>query len=219
MRIQYLRLFLLSCIAALLSACSGPETPQEVTTAFWEAVIDDDRRDVARYSTLADPDGYDGFGSKWAGYQLAWGRVVIDGDEAIVETELARQQGARERSRSLVTYLVRRDGAWLVDYKRTTRSFSGGAIGDLFNELERLGEEFSSQFNDSADEVNTQMERMLEELGQAQQELGERASEAMEQSAEELRRALQELDAAIQRSLEEDRRQPPPEDDRPLHSA
>ncbi|MFI2811841.1 hypothetical protein [Microbulbifer sp. JSM ZJ756] len=224
MRIQYpariLAAFALAAsVLALLAGCSRPETPQEVTQAFWGAAVDGDGGDVARYSTLGHPDAFDGFARDWEGYRPSWGRVIIDGDQASVVSEFARPDGARDSERSFVTYLVRRDDTWLVDYDRTARSVNGGLFGDMFNQFDRLSREFSRQFDQSTKDANAEVERMLEELEGAGQELGKQASEALERYSEELDKALQEMEQSIEQSLEEDQNSLPAPEQKPMDSA
>lgn len=212
MKTRHFRLIAITCIAILLSACFGPESPQEVTQAFWQATIDGDNRKAADYSTLASPRDYDGFSRDWADYRVSWGKVVIDGDEASIAGSFAGDG----HSRNFTTYLVRRDDTWLVDYERTNRSINGGVFGDLFNSLDRLGADFSEHFNTSAEEANAQLEQMLEQLGDVQQQLDEQATEALQEYEDELREALRQMDESIHQSLEENKekqssgdRQPP----------
>lgn len=204
-------------LALLLSACTQPETPQEVTEAFWNAAIGDDAAAVARYSTLTDAEvaedkAFDAFSSEWDGYQPQWGRVIIDGNEASVASTLSRQEGGRIRS--FTTWLVQRDGEWLVDYERTQMSIKGGAFGDLLNKFDRFSKDLSREFERSADEAGLQMDQVLEELESAGKEMSEQASEALEGFSRELQRTLEEMDESLQRQLEE-REAQPPEDEQP----
>lgn len=197
-------------LAVLLAACSGPETPQQVTEAFWKAAIDDDAASAVRYSTLTGAEGFDVFASEWDGYQPQWGRVIIDGDEASVVSKLSSPE--RGRIRSFTTYLVQRDGQWLVDYKRTAMSLNGGAFGELLNKFDIFSKDLSQEFERSADEAGVQMEQMLEELETTGKEMSEQASEALDVFSQELQRALQEMDESLQRKLEERKAQPPEEE-------
>lgn len=215
MRINYSGLIVALFSSVLLSACMRAETPQEVTQAFWAAAIEGDTSDVVRFSTLTTPDSYDGFSRNWADYHPSWGRIVIDDDKASLESEFSRPQGPSKSSRSFVTYLIRIDGQWLVDYERTARSINGGVFGDLFSQFDRLSKEFAEQFNVSAGEANLQMKQMLEELEETQKQLGEEASKAMEIYGDELREALQQMDNSIR--APEGNRENPPEETQELH--
>ncbi|WP_295797116.1 hypothetical protein [uncultured Microbulbifer sp.] len=201
MKLRHLYAAAIAALMVLLSACSGPESPQEVSAAFWDAAVRDDRSDVVRYSTLDSPERYDAFATDWGSYQPKWGRVIIDGNEASVASQLSSPEGAR--TRSFTTYLVQRDGVWLVDYQRTGMSLKGGVFGDLLSKFDLFSKDLSQEFERSADEAGVQMDQMLDELEHAGKEMSEQASEALEKYSQELQRTMQELDESMQRALEE----------------
>lgn len=207
MKNRHLPVFVIATILAVLSGCSGPESPQGVTQAFWGAAVKGDADDVADYSTLVSAEDYDGFSREWEGYVPTWGKVVIDGDEASVVSRFSGVEYSEHRRRSFTTYLVRQDGEWLVDYERTAMSINGGMFGDLLKKFEFFSRDFSRQFDQSTAEAGTQMEQMLEELESAGQSLGEQANEVLEKYSDELRRTMEELDETLQRTLEERREQ------------
>lgn len=78
MQANFRYLLLSVCTLLLVSACFSPKTPQEVTQAFWQAVIEDDKAGVVKYSTLANEKSYARFSHDWNGYQPRWGKLVID---------------------------------------------------------------------------------------------------------------------------------------------
>ena len=210
MKLRHLYAAVFAGFAILLSACSGPESPQEVTVAFWDAAIRDDASAAVRYSTLDSRERYDAFSVDWDSYQPKWGKVIIDGEEASVASQLSSPKGARIRS--FTTYLVQRDGEWLVDYERTAMSINGGVFGDLLNKFDLFSKDLSQQFDRSADEAGVQVEQMLEELKRAGKTMSEQASEALEGYSEELQRTMQEVDESLRRKREE-RKSAPPVDD------
>ncbi|WP_226664640.1 nuclear transport factor 2 family protein [Microbulbifer aggregans] len=202
-------------LAVLLSACSGPETPQQVTETFWEAAINDDTSGVVHYSTLGAAEDYDAFSTDWQNYRPQWGRVVIDGDQASVVSRLTGFEENGPRRRKFTTYLVRQDGEWLVDYERTAMSINGGVFGSLLKKFDLYSRDLSQQLDETAAEAGTQMEQMLEEFESAGKDLSEQASEALEIYSEELRRAMEEVDESLQRSLEENSENPRRQDEAP----
>ena len=198
-----LRVFLITCAVILLSACSTPDTPQEVTRAFWEAVLNNDAGKAAKYSTLVDPQKYDGFSKDWTGYQPSWGKVVIEGNKASVESEFFGPARSGQENRQLTTYLVRIDEQWKVDYDRTGQGISGGTFGELFDRLSQMGDEFSQQLQYSSSEFNAEMERLGDELEAKSSELDRQASEIMDRYAKELNETIDELVDSINRALED----------------
>ena len=198
-------------LAALLSACSGPETPQQVTEAFWEAAIHDDTASAVRYSTLDSAEYYDAFSAEWDSYRLTQGRIVIDGERASVASRLSGPGEAGQRRRAFTTYLVLQDGEWLGDYERTAMSINGGVFGDLLKKFDSFSRDFSQQFDASAEEAGSQMEQMLDELESAGKDLGNQAGEALQQYSDEFQQMLEDMDESLQRSLEEHKEQQPKE--------
>lgn len=223
MKPRYLRLILVPALAAIMVACSGPESPQDVTKAFWQAAVQGDAGEVAEYSTLKAPERFDDDFARWAEYQPSWGRVIIDSNEASVVSSFSSKEHPQYRGRSFVTYLVQRDGEWLVDYERTVSSARGDAFGDLLRQFDQLGKSLSEQFDQSAQQAGDQMDQMLEELGQemekAQGQMSEQATEAMENFSEELRKALEEMDQSLKRALEEEQEEPAQGEAKQYHSA
>ncbi|MDH5324353.1 MAG: hypothetical protein OEZ68_04340 [Gammaproteobacteria bacterium] len=185
------------------SACFGPKTPQEVTRAFWESVLQNDAEDVVEYSTLIETKQYDRFSKDWVGFEPSWGRVVMEGDNASVETTL-RKPGAQSEERHFTTHLVRRNKQWIVDYSRTADEVQGGAIAGLFGKLGEVGKELSKQLESAAKEFGAEIERMAEELEQRAEQWDPQADNDLERFAEELRNNLQELLRSIQKALEQD---------------
>lgn len=201
---DYLKHIWLVCSILLLAGCFGPKTPQEVAHAFWDSVIHNDIPDVVNFSTLNDAQQYDSFSKDWSGYQPSWGKVVIDGDQASIVSEFTRPDEPGSGNRKFVTYLVRHDKQWKVDYERTKMAVHGGALGALFGKLSQLGDDLSQQLASSTDSFNREMERMASELEQLSESYGQQAMVTMEVYAEQLRQYIEALEESINRALEEE---------------
>ena len=211
-----LRSLLLLLSALLLSGCLGPKTPQEVTEAFWRSVVKNDVQSAVAYSTLTDESNYDAFDTDWSGYQPIWGRVVIEGNEASVESEFVKPGRSEDLSKKFITYLVKKDEKWLVDYARTGKSLRGGPLGELFDRLGKMGDEISRQIGASARDMDQEMERLTTELERYSEELSLRAEESMQQFGETLQQSMNELEESIRRALKEQKEKLSDEDRRTL---
>lgn len=199
-----LRSFLLVCTMLSLTACFGPKTPQEVAQVFWKAVLNNDVEGAVKYSTLTDKEHYDALSKDWTGYQASWGRVIIDGDEASIVSEFTAPANSGRNNRKFVTYLVRQDGVWKVDYDRTKMAVRGGVLGNLLDKLGQLGDELSQQMNSSADDFKREMDRMSKQLEQMADSINAEASKSVNKFAEELRKSIKELEDSINRALKDD---------------
>lgn len=199
-----LRRVFLVCLTLSLSACFGPKTPQEVTQTFWKAVLGHDARNAVKYSTLADEKQYDAFSRDWTGYQASWGRVVIDGNEASVVSEFTAPANSGHQNRKFVTYLVKQDEAWKVDYDRTRMAVRGGVLGSLLDSLGQLGDDLSRQMSTSADNFKIEMDRMSKKLEQMADSFNAEATKSINKYAEELQQSIEDLEQSINRALNDD---------------
>lgn len=199
-----LNVFLLLSLLTHLTACTGPDTPQEVAHSFWQAVIENDSDDAVKYSTLTDSSYYDGFSKDWQGYQFAIGKVVIEENQASIKSSLTSPANSGLENRSFITYLVKQQDEWKVDYERTKHSITGGSIGSLFNSLSKLGENLNKNLEKTVKHLNKELQGMLHELEDMSRSFGEQAGKTLEQHAEKMREHIKALEESINRALEEE---------------
>lgn len=194
---------------ALFAGCSNPETPQEVTAAFWQAMAENDAGDVVEYSTLADASAFDGYQRSWTDAVPSYGRVVIDDDEASIVTRVPAESGAAGEQLEIATYLVRVDGQWLVDYGRTGDAIvNPSPFSGILGELNRIGEKLSASFSSSSGQLERDMEQLARDLQIYSQEMSQQAGEAMAEFSEQLQEAMRDLEQSLEEALEDDRQTP-----------
>ena len=197
----------------MLAGCSNPETPQEVAAAFWQAMAENDADDVMEYSTLADTAAFDGYKRSWTDAVPSFGRVVIEDREATIVTRLPAEAGTEGERLELVTYLVRFQEKWLVDYDRTGEAIlNPSPFNSIMGELSRLGEELSARFSSSSDEFEQQMEQLARDLEAYSEEMGRQAESAMDEFGKKLQEGMRELERSVEEALKDN--QPTPEEDR-----
>lgn len=201
----------------LLAACSGPQSPQEVTQAFWKSIINNDAENAVEYSTLTDVKQYDHFSKDWHEFQPSWGKVVIEGDKASVESRFSKPGDAQANNREFITYLVRRNGKWIVDYARTNEDVQGDVFSNLFGKIGQVSKDISAQLGIAANDLNGEMERLGNELEELSDELGQQGSEIVDQFAADLRNRIKELQESIERALKEQDKNLSERDRRVLH--
>ncbi len=203
MKTLYQHFISLFLTALILTGCFGPESPQDVAQEFWEAVITQNVDDAIEYSTLVDVESYDSFNKKWDGYQPVMGKIVIDGNQAEVETKLSRITDTDKSHKKLSTYLVKQGGKWKVDYVRTAESINGGALGHFLGQLDKLGKKLSDTLKDSSDKFSVEMQRLENELKIFAQSANDEANKIVEQHGAELKKSIEELAESIERALKE----------------
>ncbi len=203
MKSHFQRFTALLLSTLILTGCFGPESPQDVTREFWEAVITQNVDDTIEYSTLLDAKSYDSFNKKWDGYQLVIGKIVIDGNQAEVETKLSRIDNNSENHRKLNTYLVKQDGQWKVDYVHTAKSMDGDVFTQFLGQLDDLGKKLSDTLKDSSNKFSIEMKRLENELKIFAQSTSDEANKIIEQHGAELKKSIEELAESIDRALKE----------------
>ena len=200
LRQRFISIFL---TALILSGCFGPESPQDVTQEFWQAVITHNVEDAIEYSTLVDAKSYDAFNKKWDGYQSVMGKIIIDGNQAEVKTKLSRINNTGKDQQTIITYLVKQNGQWKVDYVRTAESINGDALGRFLGQLDQLGKKFSDTLKDSSDKFRVEMQRLEDELRTFANTASDEANKIIEQHGTELQKSIEELAESIDRALKE----------------
>lgn len=203
----------------MLSACGGPETPQEVSKAFWQSVIEGDAGEVADLSTLDDASRFDGFGQDWQGATASSGRIVIEGPTARITTRIKGLKDQDDTPLETTTYLVQEDGDWRVDYAHTKEAFTNRPLFDqMMRKLEDFGEQMRSSFSESSDKAAKDIERMSEQLKDRMAAANEDVSKQMDDFAEKLDEAMEALSESISNALE-DNPQAAPQDRQTLQQA
>lgn len=187
----------------ILTGCYGPESPQDVAQEFWEAVITHNVDDAIEYSTLVDTNSYDAFNKKWDGYQSVTGKIVIDGNQAEIETELSRINDTGKNRQELKTYLIKQDDQWKVDYVRTAESINGDALTQFLGQLDTFGKNLSDTLQDSSDKFSVEMQRLEEELKALAKSVDNEANKIVEQYGAELKKSIEQLAESIDRALKE----------------
>jgi len=199
-----LRVIVLLGAALFIASCFVPDTPQQVTAAFWKAVVNNDAAAAVKYSTLSDAKYFDGFSRDWKGYQAKWGRVIIDQAKASVVTEFTAPANSGKHDRSFITYLVRQDDSWKVDYDQTKIAINGGILNQLIGRLNRFGNDVSRQLDASSERFRLEMDRLSRQLEQMVDTFDKEAGRISDEYLDELRKNIRALEDSINRALRDD---------------
>ncbi len=203
----------------LLSSCQSPETPQQITQHFWQAVIEDKPDEVVKYSTLVDVKDYDRFSTNWSGFQPSLGKITIENNNASVVSQFTPAAGTDLKVRKLTTYLLMQNEEWKVDYQKIRDAMKTDKTGNLFGKLNQIGKDLQKQLENSADEFNAEIKQLGEKLKELSDQVGSDAAEGVEIFADELEKSIKELEESIERSLKDDRNQVPGEGEGDLQGA
>jgi len=204
MKFKYAFIILSLALALVLSACNKPHTPQEVSQVFWQAVIEGNVADVVNYSTLGSESGYEAFSRDWTGMLPSWGKIIIEEHEARVHTHVSKPDAAQSEMLYFVTYLVRQDDQWKVDYDKTEKVvLASSAVSDFVNQITTIGNEISQQFDEASKMVTAELESLNNQLIQLTENLGDQAASAVEKYSEIMRRHLDALASSIENAIKE----------------
>lgn len=157
-----------------LSGCETAKSPDQVTRAFWNAVIDNDIEKAESYATAdshpliaSSAHNYTQFSSPETG------RIVIDGDNASVETVL-KSEAPNIAPRTFMTELVVENEQWRVDFRHTQNNMAGLLFDGFIKGLQNLGEKFQKQFEKQLPLLEQELESFGEELEKQMEEFGRR---------------------------------------------
>lgn len=213
MKIKLVSISALLILALMLSACNKPETPQEVSLAFWQSVINDDVAGVVKYSTLGSAQGYDAFAREWKGMIPSWGKVIIEEREARVHTHISTPDAAKSEMLYFVTYLVKQGNEWKVDYDQTEKVVgTSSAVTDFVNRITTIGNEISQQFEEAGKTVSSELEALNIQLIELTDSLGNQASLVIQEYSEIMRRHLDALAGSIENAIQEQEKEIDPAD-------
>ncbi|GGY80578.1 hypothetical protein [Marinobacter zhanjiangensis] len=191
-------------LSLLLSGCSGPETPQEVTREFWSAVMEGDAQKAAELSTLVDESGFDAYTLNWEGAEVSWGRVTMDDQEASIETVFSDLPELNGENLETTTHLVRINEQWQVDYHQTGDDIATDArIGGLMGSVLELGERLRSRLADESDRASQELDRLVDELSAYSEQTREDMSALIEQYGENLKQRMDKLSRSLDEALEQ----------------
>ena len=196
-------ILVVSAILAL-TGCSNPETPQEVTQAFWTAVLENDAGTATELSTLVDEGGYDAFGLSWSGAEVQWGRVSASGSDAEIETIFSNLAAADGETLKTTTHLVRINDQWQVDYHQTSDAITSDLrVGSLIGSVKDLGERFRSRFEEETGKASRELERLMDELTAYSEQTREEMSALFDRYGDHLEQRLDELSRSLDEALEQ----------------
>lgn len=173
---------LLCAGALLLSACQSERPPETVTRLFWLALAGNDLKAARQLVTQATRDLV---GKEpppaWKIETLETGEVrIISGTQAVVTAEVEFNRKGSVRTRRFNTFLLREEGAWKVDYRKTLDHLPLNPFDELLQNLQNFGEN-----------IGKQLQQQLPHLEKGMRSFGEQLQEQLNQQFEEFERELE----------------------------
>ena len=146
--------------------------PDQVSKSFWQALLVGDSQTARNYATqdsrqlvkLPDP--------AWKNASVSIGEIRIKGENASVETIILPESDANKPLYTLLTYLVKENGAWKVDYRQTQYSLPGSIFEGLIKSLQNLGDTFTREIEKELPLIGKELDSFGLELKEKLDEFG-----------------------------------------------
>ena len=182
-----------------LTSCQLSASPEQVSDKFWRAVQQQNMEMIKKYSieeTIPknlDIEALSGVES------FTFGKILIDGDNAEVDTIVAVNNTNKQNTLSLTTKLLLLDGQWLVDFESTVSPLMiNNEVAELMGGIEELTEEFSKQVEGSVEEFK---KKAMPEIKSKLEEVEEELKEKLPEIKSKIDEFLKELEKSIQESF------------------
>lgn len=147
----------------LLCGCQAVLTPEQVTTAFWQAMADGNIDSARKYATQETQ--Y--LVTKQQNLEdatVTTGTIVIDGSNAMVSTVMTLAKPESNKVLSFDTVLLKENDLWKVDYQRTLNNLLNLPFGDIFKSLRAIGETLNKELEQQIPLFEQQIKSFSEEL-------------------------------------------------------
>ncbi len=147
----------------LLSGCQSVLTPEQVTSAFWEAMVQGDIENAKKHATretqflVTRQQNLDGA-------TLKTGAVAINGSNAEVATIITLKKPENNKVLSFNTVLLKENDLWKVDYQHTLNNLLKLPFGDIFKSLRAIGETINKELEQQIPLFEQQIKSFSEEL-------------------------------------------------------
>lgn len=190
----------------LLAGCQTAKTPDEVTAAFWEALIDGNLKTAKTYSTPASRDLIEKE-PYLEDASVETGQISINGSASSVETIVTlASNGETGRSLTFNTVLEKEHDKWLIDYRQTLINISSLPFNVILRSLQEIGDVLHKQLERQLPFIEKQVESFGQEL-ERQLPLIKKQVESLGQ---ELEKQLDEFGRQLEKPRPPDKQSPHP---------
>ncbi len=147
----------------LLSGCQAVLSPEQVTTAFWQAMAAGNLDSAKKYATQETQH----LVTKQQNLEEATvktGAVLTDASKATVATVMTLKNAESNKALSFDTVLLKENELWKVDYQRTLNNLSNLPFGDIVKSLQAIGETLNKGLEQQIPLFEKQIKSFSEEL-------------------------------------------------------
>jgi len=161
----------LFCLFCLITACQPAKTPEQVTTAFWQAIA---QADLDSAKALVSPETQELVRNepKLENSTLQIGQIIINGVNATVATTLTLAPAENSRVLSFNTVLVKQNDQWQIDYQQTLHNIANQPFSGIIKSLQAIGDTLNRQLQQQIPLIEQEIESFGKELQQQLDEFG-----------------------------------------------
>jgi hypothetical protein len=153
----------LFCLLFMLSGCQAVLSPEQVTLAFWEAMVQGNLESARKHATQ-ETQHLVTKQQNLEGASIKTGEVVINGTNATVSTIMTLKMPESNKLLSFNTVLLKENNLWKVDYQKTLNNLSILPFGELFNSLRAIGDAINKELEQQVPLFEKQIKSFSEEL-------------------------------------------------------
>lgn len=194
-------------LLVMLAGCQAAKTPDEVTAAFWEALIDDKLETAKAYATPASRDLVDRE-PHLKNASVKTGQVTIDGPTTSVETMITLAiNDEAGKTLSFNTVLAREHDKWLVDYRQTLTNISSLPFSIIIRNLQEIGDILHKQL----EQQRPLIEKYIDTFGRELEKQLPLIKKQIESLGQDLEKELDKFGRQLEKPRQPDKQSPYPD--------
>ncbi len=195
---HYIFLIPLLFLCGALLSCQSTKTPLQVSDHFWLGIQTKNVALVKKYSLVNSIDESEDIAQFENVTAATFGKIIIDGDLAKVETNVTMPSNEKTFDITLQTYLENNNDVWKVNYRKTVLQLEiNRNMAEVFGDIEEITAEMTEEIEESVEaikekivpEIKSQIEHAKKELLEKLPEL----KDIFDEFLHELGKSLEEL--------------------------
>lgn len=147
----------------LLTGCSSPESPAEISLQFWQQLSNhkiDSARKFCRVNSQELPENAE---NRLKNRSLSSGKIILDGNLASVEIIATKSDNSPPSN--FKTFLVKDNERWAIDCEKTAQYFSGDFLfHGIIKDLNQLGDDLNEKLEEKIPLIEKSIESFGDEL-------------------------------------------------------
>lgn len=191
-------------LGGVLSSCFSTQTPLQVSEHFWLGIQTENMALVKKYSLADAMDESEDITQFENVTAVTFGKIIIDGNVAEVETSVTTMLNEKKVDIKLTTYLEN-NNVWKVNYRKTLRQLVFNQnMAEVLNDIRVMTEEISKQIEKSVEEVQKKViPEIISKAEKIEQKLIPEIKSKIEQAEKELLEQLPALENVFDEFLDE----------------